>query len=115
MSRTQNTQLWLSSTTTSAALISFILLSYVIPEFGELFEGFGAELPVFTKLVLTVHEYFYLLALPGVIGNLLIYNSKNVAGWWLVGFSGAMGILLIPLTIIAMYLPIFEMSRVVNG
>ena len=111
----KNTQLWTSTTTTSAALIIFILLSYVIPEFEELFEGFGADLPSFTKLVLTIHEYFYLLALPGVIGNVLIYNSKNVAGWWLVGFSGAMGILLIPLTIIAMYLPIFEMSRVVNG
>jgi hypothetical protein len=40
---------------------------------------------------------------------------KNQAGWWLVGFTGAMGILLIPLTVIAMYLPIFEMGKVVNG
>ena len=111
----QSTQLWIGWLTVTAALISFILLSYVVPEFEELFESFGADLPAFTRLVIGVHDYFYFLAAPGVVGNLLIYNFNNKAGWWLVGFSGVMGILLIPLTIIAMYLPIFEMSKVVTG
>ena len=111
----QSSQLWISSTTTFAALIIFVLLHYVVPEFEELFEGFGAELPFFTRLVLNVHEYFYLLTIPAFVGNILIYNMKNQLGWWLVGITGVMGILLIPLTIIAMYLPIFQMGNVVNG
>jgi hypothetical protein len=115
MSWKQTTQLWASWTTTIAALITFLLLSYIIPEFQELFTGFGAELPLFTRLILSIHEYFYLLALPGFIGNLLIYNFKHTIGWWLVGFSAIMGIVMIPLTTIAMYLPIFEMGSVVNG
>lgn len=111
----QSTQLWLGWLTVIAAFISFIMLSYVVPQFEELFEGFGAELPAFTQFIVSAHNQFYLLALPGFIGNLLIHSTKNRLGWWLVGFSGVMGILLIPLTIIAMYLPVFEMGRVVAG
>jgi type II secretory pathway component PulF len=111
----QSTQLWIGWLTTIGALISFILMMFVVPEFEELFEGFGAELPVFTQLILNVHNQFYLLALPGVIGNLLIQSFKNRIGWWLVGFTAVMGVLLIPLTVIAMYLPVFEMGNVVAG
>jgi type II secretory pathway component PulF len=111
----QRTQIWISWTTTVATLISFIMLSYVVPRFEELFADFGADLPAFTKFVLNVHDYFFLLALPGFIGNVLIHNFKNSSGWWLVGFTGLMGIALIPLTIIAMYLPIFEMGSIVNN
>lgn len=111
----QSTQLWFGWLTVTAALISFIMLSYVVPEFEKLFEGFGADLPAFTRFVIGVHDSLYFLAAPGVVGNLLIHNFKNKLGWWLVGFSGVMGILLIPLTIIAMYLPIFEMGKVVSG
>jgi len=111
----QSTQLWISSLMVTAALISFIMLSYVVPEFEELFEGFGAELPGFTQFIIGIHDSFYFLAAPGVIGNILIYNFKHKLGWWLVGFSGVMGVALIPLTIIAMYLPIFQMGDVVTG
>ena len=111
----QATQIWIAWVTVLAALISFILLSYVVPEFIELFEGFGSELPAFTQLVIDIHNHFYLFAIPGFVGNILIHNHKLRAGWILVIFSGAMGILLIPLTVIAMYLPIFAMGKVVTG
>ena len=111
----QSTQLYISWLVTIGAFISFILISYVVPEFEALFEGFGAELPAFTRLIINVHEHFYLLALPGVTGNILIHNFKNWLGWWLVGFSGAMGLLLLPLIVIAMYLPVFEMGKAVGG
>ena len=109
----QTTQLWFAWITVLGSLISFIWLSYVVPEFIELFEEFGSDLPGITKLVINIHDNFYLLAIPGFIGNILIHLKKQLAGWWLVGFSGVMAITLIPLTIIAMYLPIFQMSEVV--
>lgn len=111
----QGGQVWLGWITTVASLISFILMSYVVPEFEALFEGFGSELPVFTQFIITVHKYFFVLAMPGVIGNILIHNGKYRPGWLLVIFSGAMAVLLIPLTIIAMYLPVFQMGSVVSG
>jgi len=111
----QSTQSWIATVTVIASLTTFILLSYVVPEFEKLFEGFGAELPAFTRLVITVHNYYYLLAIPGVAGNILIHLKKQTAGWVLVVFSGAMGVILIPFTVIAMYLPIFQMGRVVGG
>ena len=109
----QSTQNWFASVTVVASLTTFILLSYVILEFEKLFEGFGAELPVFTRFVIMVHNYYFVLAIPGIVGNILIHQKKHTAGWVLVIFSGAMGAILIPLTIIAMYLPIFEMGKVV--
>jgi len=111
----QTTQLWFGWVTVVGSLISFILLSYVVPEFEELFEGFGADLPAFTKFVIHFHDQFYILAIPGFFGNIFLHIRKHIIGWWLVGFSGAMAVLLIPLTIVAMYLPIFQMSKVVSG
>ena len=108
-------QLWLSWLTVFGSLISFILLSYIVPEFEELFAGFGADLPALTKLVIHFHDNFYLLAIPGIVGNIFLHFQKHVFGWSLVGFSGAMAVLLIPLTIVAMYLPIFQMGKVVGG
>lgn len=111
----QSTQIWLGWVTTFCSLISFILMSYVVPEFEALFEGFGSELPAFTQFIITVHEYFFVLAIPGVIGTILIHNGKYRPAWILVLFSGAMAVLLMPLTIIAMYLPVFQMGSVVSG
>ena len=110
----QNVQQWVASVTTVSALAVFILLSYVIPQFEELFEGFGAELPAMTRFMIAVHNHYYLLAIPGIVGNILIYMKKQTAGWVLTIFSGAMGIILIPFTVIAMYLPIFQMSKLVS-
>ena len=65
--------------------------------------------------MIAVHSYYYLLAIPAIIGDILIHLHKNKVGWVLVIFSGAMAIILLPLIIIAMYLPIFQMGRVVSG
>lgn len=111
----QSVQQWVAAVTAVASLTTFILLSYVIPQFESLFEGFGADLPAITHFMITVHSYYYLLAIPAIIGNILIHLQKNTAGWVLVIFSGAMGIILIPFTVIAMYLPIFQMGKVVSG
>src|SRR5471032_1093023 len=54
-----------------AVIVSVILLIFVIPQFEELFKGFGADLPAFTQMVINLsrfvqNEGFFILAV--VIG-----------------------------------------------
>ncbi|CAM3790248.1 type II secretion system F family protein [Rheinheimera salexigens] len=39
-----------------AGIVTSILLIFVVPQFAEIFAGFGAELPAFTQLVLRISE-----------------------------------------------------------
>ena len=58
-----------------AFIVSAILLIFVVPQFESLFKGFGADLPVFTKMVIRLSEIFqqYWWAIFGGIG-LAIYG-----------------------------------------
>jgi len=53
-----------------AVVVSIILLIFVIPQFEELFKGFGADLPAFTQMVV----------------NLSRYVQHN--GWWMALLTG---------------------------
>lgn len=48
-----------------AAIVTMLLLLFVIPQFKDIFEGFGAELPAFTQFVLgisdAVQNYWYII------------------------------------------------------
>lgn len=40
-----------------AVLVTIVLMLFVIPEFQKLFQGFGANLPAFTQLVINISNY----------------------------------------------------------
>ena len=40
-----------------AVIVTTILLIFVIPEFESLFQGFGADLPAFTRIVINISEF----------------------------------------------------------
>ena len=40
-----------------AFIVTTILLIYVIPEFESLFQGFGADLPAFTRMVINISQF----------------------------------------------------------
>ena len=40
-----------------AVIVSVILLIFVIPQFEELFKGFGADLPAFTQMVVNLSRF----------------------------------------------------------
>ncbi|CAL1239166.1 type II secretion system F family protein [Candidatus Methylocalor cossyra] len=48
-----------------ACIVTAILLIFVVPQFEELFKGFGADLPAFTKMVIGMsrflQEYWYIV------------------------------------------------------
>ncbi|WP_462157230.1 type II secretion system F family protein [Pseudoalteromonas sp. GB56] len=51
-----------------AALVTSILLIFVVPQFQEIFAGFGAELPAFTLMVIGISEFMQSYWWVAVIG-----------------------------------------------
>lgn len=67
-----------------ALIVTTILLIFVIPEFETLFQGFGADLPAFTRMVINLSEFVrakgILLLIAGigaVMGYLYFYKRSK--------------------------------------
>lgn len=57
-----------------AILVSSVLLIFVVPQFEQLFAGFGAELPAFTQLIVAASRFtvsYWWLILLVVIGSIV--------------------------------------------
>jgi type IV pilus assembly protein PilC len=58
-----------------AGIVTAILLIFVVPQFEELFTGFGASLPAFTQMVINLSRFmqdWWFIVLLGIIG--IIYG-----------------------------------------
>ena len=63
-----------------AIIVSGILLIKVVPQFEQVFQGFGAELPAFTKLVISFSEFaqaYWLAITASLIGAGLAVSSLH--------------------------------------
>ena len=66
-----------------AIIVTAILLIFVIPEFESLFQGFGADLPAFTRFVIDISKFvqstgwLLLLAVVGGIWGLIEAKKRN--------------------------------------
>jgi len=65
-----------------AFVVTTILLIFVIPAFEDLFQGFGADLPTFTRMIIDLsifvrEEGFYLAALIGGLIFAFLYFKKR--------------------------------------
>jgi len=64
-----------------AFIVTAILLIYVIPEFENLFQGFGADLPAFTRFVIDISNFVrdsgWLIVIVGVIGFVGFMHMKK--------------------------------------
>jgi type IV pilus assembly protein PilC len=59
----------------TAIIVTSLLLIFVIPQFAQLFHGFGAELPVYTQLIIKLADYlkkYSLFILLGIIGIIIV-------------------------------------------
>jgi type IV pilus assembly protein PilC len=57
-----------------AFIITCILMIYVIPQFADLFKGFGADLPALTQMVINMSEWFqanWYILIGGIIGTVV--------------------------------------------
>ena len=61
-----------------AAIVTAILLIKVVPVFAEMFQGFGAELPIPTQVVVTMSDWMvanWYIALGGVVAAAFIFQQ----------------------------------------
>ncbi|SFM88870.1 type II secretion system F family protein [Marinobacter pelagius] len=63
-----------------AIIVTAILLVKVVPQFESLFQGFGAELPVFTQFVVSLSEWlqkWWFVVLIGIIATLFLFKESK--------------------------------------
>ena len=63
-----------------AFIVTAILLIFVVPQFEELFNGFGADLPAFTQMVIGLSEWmqtYWWLVLLGVGGGIYAFGQAK--------------------------------------
>lgn len=68
-----------------AILVSAILLIYVVPQFEDVFKGFGADLPAFTQMIVNASRFLtswwwaILLGVVGSIAGFLFAYKRSIA------------------------------------
>lgn len=63
-----------------AVIVTAILLVKVVPQFESLFQGFGAELPVFTQMVVKLSEWlqsWWFVVLLGIVGTIFLFKEAK--------------------------------------
>lgn len=63
-----------------AIIVTAILLVKVVPQFESLFQGFGAELPVFTQFVVKLSEWmqsWWFAVLLGIVGTVFLFREAK--------------------------------------
>jgi len=63
-----------------AIIVTAILLVKVVPQFESLFQGFGAELPVFTQFVVRLSEWmqkWWFVVLLGIVGTIFLFREAR--------------------------------------
>ncbi|WP_404363779.1 type II secretion system F family protein [Marinobacter sp.] len=63
-----------------ALIVTAILLIKVVPQFESLFQGFGAELPIFTQMVVRLSDWmqaWWFVVLLGIVGTLYLFKEAN--------------------------------------
>lgn len=101
----------------SLAFYTIILVS--VPPFRELFAGFGAELPLLTKLVLDYSKYSIGLFLVGFIPLMAMWRNRLVATpsagrnvrWVITSFG--ISLLTVGITFAGVYLPVIKVGAVI--
>ncbi len=68
-----------------AILVSAILLIFVVPQFQNVFASFGADLPAFTKMIISASDFMIgywwlvLFVVGGTIGGLIFVKKRSLA------------------------------------
>jgi type IV pilus assembly protein PilC len=63
-----------------AIIVTAILLVKVVPQFETLFQGFGAELPVFTQMVVNLSEWlqsWWFVVLLAIAGTIFLFKEAK--------------------------------------
>lgn len=109
---------WMLATGFLAALAIAAGLNLVVPQFNDVLRNFGAEIPLLTRLFGEGRYAFFGLPLLVLAAWALTPRRAppgNERGIVALAVGIGSGVVLLPLCLIAMYLPIFKMAAVVDG
>jgi type II secretory pathway component PulF len=85
----------------------------VVPEFSEVFRAFGADLPLITRVFVHHAWVFWLIPAAVLLAWFAWPNPRHRA--LAAALIGTVGLLLmVPTTVLAMYLPIFRLGAAVG-
>jgi type IV pilus assembly protein PilC len=65
---------------TVAVVVTAVILIFVVPQFEELFSGFGADLPAFTRIVINASRFlqdWWWIMLGGTIGGIMFLVESH--------------------------------------
>jgi type IV pilus assembly protein PilC len=68
-----------------AFIVTAILMIFVIPEFESLFQGFGADLPAFTRMVIDISKFIrsegwlIVIAIGGCVSGFIYFKKRSRA------------------------------------
>ncbi|MEJ2530051.1 MAG: hypothetical protein P8Z39_08325 [Gammaproteobacteria bacterium] len=91
-------------------VIEAIGTSVYVPQFSQLFQSFGGELPFLTKVVLI--GAWAIWVLPILASIVIMFTSKFKTPIIFAAVLLFIGVLWIPTVIYGLYLPVLEMSEV---
>jgi type II secretory pathway component PulF len=112
-------EVWMLGSGVFSLLLAALLVNLILPQFEPMFAQFGVELPAPTAFVLRFRYAFFLLPLLvpltwWLLARRVVASPKPGARHApaLVALLLAIGlsVLIVPLTLIAMYLPIFRLA-----
>jgi uncharacterized membrane protein YhdT len=112
------TERWMLATGLIAAIAIAAGVNLVVPQFEDVFRNFGAELPLLTRLFVEARYAFFCLPLIVLAAWALTRRRTppgNERGIVALVVGIGMGMILLPLCLIAMYLPIFRLAAMVEG
>jgi len=97
--------------------VIYLIPYAVIPQFAETFSAFGADLPLMTISVLKLHFIFPILAAGSGFSFLIwldIFNYKQQRRIFLLSIANlTVAFIICVLSIVSLYLPIFDSSTVI--
>ncbi|MGI0119861.1 hypothetical protein [Zooshikella sp. RANM57] len=99
--------------------IIYFAIYKIVPQFKEVFDGFGTDLPLLTLFIIDTYYFYSILILVGVIPCILLFNNrytyraKQKKLFSLVIFNLILSFLIFCSVLIGLYWPIFQLGSVV--
>jgi type II secretory pathway component PulF len=86
--------------------------TFVVPTFRQLFQGFGADLPLVTRLTLDYYLALWLFPIAVIVVRFVWPDERSRSMAACIVGAGGFFVIVTALTIV-MYLPIFKLGQVV--
>jgi type II secretory pathway component PulF len=112
------TDVWMLITGLLAVVVVALAVNLIVPQFEDVLRNFGAETPLLTRLFVNGRYAFF--ALPLMVFAAWVLTPRrtppgNERGIVALVLGVGLAVILVPLCVIAVYLPIFRMAAAAEG